>query len=240
MVILSILSKWRNCKRNIQADIQAVFDRDPAARTTLEIILTYSGIHALWSHRFAHFLYRHKAFLLARMVSQVSRFFTGIEIHPGASIGKGVFIDHGMGVVIGETCEIGDYVTIFQGVTLGGTGKEKGKRHPTLEDHVMVSSGAKILGSIRVGRCAKIGAGSVVLRDVPANSTVVGVPGRVVVQDGIRVQADMDHVNIPDPVAEMFRSIQDEIAALKTEVEWLKRHTGGKSSDDSQSLQHIE
>jgi serine O-acetyltransferase len=240
MVILSILSKWRNCKRNIQADIQAVFDRDPAARTTLEIILTYSGIHALWSHRFAHFLYRHKAFLLARMVSQVSRFFTGIEIHPGASIGKGVFIDHGMGVVIGETCEIGDYVTIFQGVTLGGTGKEKGKRHPTLEDHVMVSSGAKILGSIRVGRCAKIGAGSVVLRDVPANSTVVGVPGRVVVQDGIRVQADMDHVNIPDPVAEMFRSIQDEIAALKMEVEWLKRRTGGKSSDDSQSLQHIE
>jgi serine O-acetyltransferase len=237
---LSILSSWRNCKRNIQADIQAVFDRDPAARTTIEIILTYSGIHALWSHRMAHFLYRHKAFLLARIISQVSRFFTGIEIHPGASIGKGVFIDHGMGVVIGETCEIGDYVTIFQGVTLGGTGKEKGKRHPTLEDHVMVSSGAKILGSIRVGRCAKIGAGSVVLRDVPANSTVVGVPGRVVVQDGIRVQADMDHVNIPDPVAEMFRSIQDEIAMLKKEVDWLKRHTGGKSSDDNQSLQHIE
>ncbi|WP_037465125.1 serine O-acetyltransferase [Shimazuella kribbensis] len=235
-----MLSSWRNCKRNIQADIQAVFDRDPAARTTIEIILTYSGIHALWSHRIAHFLYRHKAFLLARIISQVSRFFTGIEIHPGASIGKGVFIDHGMGVVVGETCEIGDYVTIFQGVTLGGTGKEKGKRHPTLEDHVMVSSGAKILGSIRVGRCAKIGAGSVVLRDVPANSTVVGVPGRVVVQDGIRVQADMDHVNIPDPVAEMFRSIQDEIAILKKEVDWLKRHTGGKSPDDSQSLQHIE
>jgi serine O-acetyltransferase len=240
MVILSILSKWRNCKRNIQADIQAVFDRDPAARTTLEIILTYSGIHALWSHRTAHFLYRHKAFLLARMVSQISRFFTGIEIHPGASIGKGVFIDHGMGVVIGETCEIGDYVTIFQGVTLGGTGKEKGKRHPTLEDHVMVSSGAKILGSIRVGRCAKIGAGSVVLRDVPANSTVVGVPGRVVVQDGVRVQADMDHVNIPDPVAEMFRAIQEEIDELRKEVEGLKRYTGGKSADDSQSLQHIE
>jgi serine O-acetyltransferase len=237
---LSILSRWRNCKRNIQADIQAVFDRDPAARTTVEIILTYSGIHALWSHRIAHFLYRHKAFLLARIISQVSRFFTGIEIHPGASIGKGVFIDHGMGVVIGETCEIGDYVTIFQGVTLGGTGKEKGKRHPTLEDHVMVSSGAKILGSIRVGRCAKIGAGSVVLRDVPANSTVVGVPGRVVVQDGVRVQADMDHVNIPDPVAEMFRSIQAELDELRKEVEVLKSRTGGKSTDDSQSLQHIE
>jgi serine O-acetyltransferase len=237
---VSILSRWRNCKRNIQADIQAVFDRDPAARTTVEIILTYSGIHALWSHRIAHFLYRHKAFLLARIISQVSRFFTGIEIHPGASIGKGVFIDHGMGVVIGETCEIGDYVTIFQGVTLGGTGKEKGKRHPTLEDHVMVSSGAKILGSIRVGRCAKIGAGSVVLRDVPANSTVVGVPGRVVVQDGVRVQADMDHVNIPDPVAEMFRSIQAELDELRKEVEGLKSRTGGKSTDDSQSLQHIE
>lgn len=237
---MSILSKWRDCKRNIQADIQAVFDRDPAARTTLEVILTYSGIHALWAHRIAHFLYRHKAFLLARIISQMSRFFTGIEIHPGASIGKGVFIDHGMGVVIGETCEIGDYVTIFQGVTLGGTGKEKGKRHPTLEDHVMVSSGAKILGSIRVGRCAKIGAGSVVLRDVPANSTVVGVPGRVVVQDGVRVQADMDHVNIPDPVAEMFRVIQDEIAELRKEVERLKRYTGGQSTDDSQSLQHIE
>jgi serine O-acetyltransferase len=237
---VSILSRWRNCKRNIQADIQAVFDRDPAARTTVEIILTYSGIHALWSHRIAHFLYRHKAFLLARIISQVSRFFTGIEIHPGASIGKGVFIDHGMGVVIGETCEIGDYVTIFQGVTLGGTGKEKGKRHPTLEDHVMVSSGAKILGSIRVGRCAKIGAGSVVLRDVPANSTVVGVPGRVVVQDGVRVQADMDHVNIPDPVAEMFRSIQAELDELRKEVEVLKSRTGGKSTDDSQSLQHIE
>lgn len=237
---MSILSKWRNCKRNTQADIQAVFDRDPAARTTIEIILTYSGIHALWSHRIAHFLYRHKAFLLARIISQVSRFFTGIEIHPGASIGKGVFIDHGMGVVIGETCEIGDYVTIFQGVTLGGTGKEKGKRHPTLEDHVMVSSGAKILGSIRVGRCAKIGAGSVVLKDVPANSTVVGVPGRVVVQDGVRVQADMDHVNIPDPVAEMLRAIQKEVDELRKEVEGLKRYTGGKSTDDSQSLQHIE
>ncbi len=231
--------KWRDCKRNLQADIQAVFDRDPAARTTLEVILTYSGLHALWSHRIANFFYRRKAFLLARIISQLSRFFTGIEIHPGATIGKGIFIDHGMGVVIGETCEIGDYVTIFQGVTLGGTGKEKGKRHPTLEDHVMVSTGAKILGSIRVGRCAKIGAGSVVLRDVPANSTVVGVPGRVVVQDGIRVQTDMDHVNIPDPVAEMFRSLQEEVALLKLEIEKLKQKTGSVS-DDHQSLQHID
>jgi serine O-acetyltransferase len=240
LVILSILDRWRDCKRNIQADIQAVFDRDPAARTTLEIVLTYSGIHALWSHRIAHFIYLRKGFLLARIISQINRFFTGIEIHPGARIGKGVFIDHGMGVVIGETCEIGDYVTIFQGVTLGGTGKEKGKRHPTIEDHVLVSSGAKILGSIRVGRCAKIGAGSVVLRDVPANSTVVGVPGRVVVQDGVRVQTDMDHVNIPDPVAEMFFAMQEEIAALRQELEMLKKHTGGESTDDSQNLQHIK
>jgi serine O-acetyltransferase len=237
---MSILDKWRECRRRIQADIQAVFDRDPAARTTLEVVLTYAGVHAIWAHRVAHFFYRRKAFLIARIISQMSRFFTGIEIHPAAKIGKGVFIDHGMGVVIGETCEIGDYVTIFQGVTLGGTGKEKGKRHPTIEDHVMISSGAKVLGSIRVGRCAKIGSGSVVLHDVPANSTVVGVPGRVVVQDGIRVQADMDHVNIPDPVAEMFRAMQEEIHMLKQEVARLKQNSGGSSSNDTQSLQHVE
>jgi serine O-acetyltransferase len=168
-------------------------------------------------------------FLIARIISQLSRFFTGIEIHPGAKIGKGVFIDHGMGVVIGETCEIGDHVTIYQGVTLGGTGKEKGKRHPTIEDHVLIASGAKVLGSIRVGRGAKIGAGSVVLKEVPPNSTVVGVPGRVVIQDGVRINQDLDHVNLPDPFAEIWRSLQAEIAGLKEEVRILQerlRETG--------------
>ncbi|SFJ37278.1 serine O-acetyltransferase EpsC [Thermoflavimicrobium dichotomicum] len=236
-------SKLKEIRELLKSDIQAVFDRDPAARSTLEVVLTYSGLHALWAHRIAHFFYRHRLFLVARIISQLSRFFTGIEIHPGAKIGKGLFIDHGMGVVIGETCEIGDYVTIYQGVTLGGTGKEKGKRHPTIEDHVLISSGAKVLGSIRVGRCAKIGAGSVVLKEVPPNSTVVGVPGRVVVQDGVRVQTDLDHVNLPDPVAEMFRSMQDEIAKLKTELASLKekvdsKDQGGAKKHDSPALQY--
>ncbi|MBA4495866.1 serine O-acetyltransferase [Paenactinomyces guangxiensis] len=227
---MSLWSKLRETRRILQSDVQAVFDRDPAARNTLEVVLTYSGLHAIWAHRIAHLFYRMRWFLAARIISQISRFFTGIEIHPGARIGRGVFIDHGMGVVIGETCEVGDYVTIYQGVTLGGTGKEKGKRHPTIEDHVMIASGAKVLGSIRIGRCAKIGAGSVVLRDVPANSTVVGVPGRVVIQDGVRVQTDLDQVNLPDPVAEMFRSMQAEISILRNEIEQLKQ---GVKSDES-------
>jgi serine O-acetyltransferase len=216
-------SKVKEIRRTLQADIQAVFDRDPAARSTLEVVLTYSGLHAIWAHRIAHWFFKRRWFLTARIISQLSRFFTGIEIHPGAKIGKGVFIDHGMGVVIGETCEIGDYVTIYQGVTLGGTGKEKGKRHPTIEDHVLIASGAKVLGSIRVGRGAKIGAGSVVLREVPPNSTVVGVPGRVVIQDGVRVNNDLDQVNLPDPVAEICRSMQAEIEALKQEVQMLRQ-----------------
>ena len=151
----------------IRKDIQVVFERDPAARSVLEIILTYPGVHAIILHRFAHFLYKRKLFLLARIISQVSRFLTGIEIHPGAVIGHGFFIDHGMGVVIGETTEIGDNVTIYQGVTLGGTGKEKGKRHPTIGNNVVISAGAKVLGSIKIGNNVKIGAGSVVLKDVP-------------------------------------------------------------------------
>jgi len=236
---------FRESRRTLQADIQAVFDRDPAARNTFEVILTYSGLHAIWAHRIAHWFYKKRLFLIARIISQVSRFFTGIEIHPGAKIGRGVFIDHGMGVVIGETCEIGDYVTIYQGVTLGGTGKEKGKRHPTIEDHVMIASGAKVLGSIRVGRFAKIGAGSVVLRDVPANSTVVGVPGRVVIQDGVRVQVDLDQVNLPDPIAEMFRSMNAEIQALKKEIEQLKGQSaseqqGGDTNDGHQVVQYSD
>ncbi|MFD1424811.1 serine O-acetyltransferase [Laceyella sacchari] len=247
---MSLFSRIAETRRVLQADVQAVFDRDPAARSTWEVVITYSGLHAIWAHRLAHWFFKRRLFFIARAISQISRFFTGIEIHPGAKIGRGVFIDHGMGVVIGETCEIGDYVTIYQGVTLGGTGKEKGKRHPTIEDHVMIASGAKVLGSIRIGRFAKIGAGSVVLRDVPPNSTVVGVPGRVVIQDGIRVQNDLDQVNLPDPIAELCRSMQAEIQALKEEVKKLKQgqqdessarnEQGGNKDNDHPALQHTD
>jgi len=161
--------------KRLKQDIRAVMERDPAARNALEVILCYPGFHAVVMHRVAHFFYRHKWFLIARIISQISRFFTGIEIHPGAKIGNGLFIDHGMGVVIGETTEIGDNVTIYQGATLGGTGKDKGKRHPTIGNNVIISSGAKVLGPFKVGDNSKIGAGAVVLREVPPNCTVVGV-----------------------------------------------------------------
>ncbi|SDN59728.1 serine O-acetyltransferase [Fictibacillus solisalsi] len=209
--------------KRMREDIQAVFDNDPAARSKLEVILTYSGVHAVWAHRVAHKLFRHNFLFLARLVSQISRFFTGIEIHPGAQIGRRLFIDHGMGVVIGETCIIGNNVTLYQGVTLGGTGKEKGKRHPTLEDHALVASGAKVLGSITIGKHSKIGAGSVVLRDVPPNSTVVGIPGRVVVQDGVKIGQELDHCNLPDPVAAQFRELQAEIERLQADMERLRK-----------------
>lgn len=203
--------------------MEVVFEQDPAARTYFEVMLTYSGVHAIWAHRIAHWFYNKNLKFLARFISQFSRFITGIEIHPGAKIGRRLFIDHGMGVVIGETCEIGDNVTIFQGVTLGGTGKEQGKRHPTIEDNAMVSTGAKVLGAITIGENSKIGGGSVVLKDVPANATVVGVPGQVVVQDGKRLNRDLDHQNIPDPVAEKCKNLQEQIKDLKAEVELLKK-----------------
>lgn len=223
----------------MKSDIKAVFERDPAARSTFEVVLTYAGLHAVWAHRIAHALHSRKLFLLARIISQISRFFTGIEIHPGARIGKGFFIDHGMGVVIGETCEIGDDVTIFQGVTLGGTGKEKGKRHPTVEDGVMIAAGAMVLGSMRIGRCSKIGAGSVVLQEVPPNSTVVGVPGRVVRQDGERVpSADLDHINLPDPIADKLRGMEEEIAELQQELKSLLKERN--EQNERGTLQHID
>ncbi|WP_093046769.1 serine O-acetyltransferase [Thalassobacillus cyri] len=201
-------------------DVEVVFDQDPAARTYFEVILTYSGLHAIWSHRVAHACYKRKFFFIARVISQVSRFFTGIEIHPGATIGRRFFIDHGMGVVIGETCEIGDNVTIFQGVTLGGTGKEKGKRHPTLLDNSLVATGAKVLGSITIGENSKVGAGSVVLKDVPDNSTVVGIPGRVVIQDGIKVrEKDLDHHKLPDPVYDRLKLMEEEIMRLRKQID---------------------
>ncbi|GIN58940.1 serine O-acetyltransferase [Lederbergia ruris] len=210
--------------KHMKEDIKTVFDQDPAARSTFEVLLTYSGLHAIWAHRLAHALYKRKLFFLARMISQVSRFFTGIEIHPGAVIGRRFFMDHGMGIVIGETCEIGDDVIVYQGVTLGGTGKEKGKRHPTLKNNTLIAAGAKVLGNIVIGENSKIGAGSVVLKNVPANSTVVGIPGRVVVQDGMRLNQDLNHCDLPDPmldkVTEMEREIknlQEELTRLKTE-----------------------
>ncbi len=202
--------------RTLRADIRQIREKDPAARSTLEIILTYSGFHALVYYRIAHFFYRIRLKLLARMISQFAKFLTGIEIHPGAKIGKGVFIDHGAGVVIGETTEIGDDVVIYQGVTLGGTGKEKGKRHPTIGDHVVISAGAKVLGPFRVGNYSKIGAGSVVLKEVPDYSTVVGIPGRVVKIRDQRVD-DMDQVKLPDPIMEELRALRARVTALECE-----------------------
>lgn len=207
----------------LKDDIDVVFEQDPAARSYWEVVLTYSGLHAIWAHRLAHFFYKKKGFFLARLLSQISRFFTGIEIHPAAVIGRRFFIDHGMGVVIGETCIIGDNVTLYQGVTLGGTGKERGKRHPTLEDNVLVATGAKVLGSITVGESSKVGAGSVVLKDVPPNSTVVGIPGKVVLQNGVKVKQDLNHQNMPDPINDRCNAMETTIAELKRDVELLKK-----------------
>ncbi|SDI49681.1 serine O-acetyltransferase [Planococcus glaciei] len=206
----------------LKDDVDVIFEQDPAARSYLEVILTYSGLHAIWAHRLAHFFFKKKLFFIARVISQISRFFTGIEIHPGAMIGRRFFIDHGMGVVIGETCIIGDNVTLYQGVTLGGTGKERGKRHPTLEDNVLVATGAKVLGSIVIGANSKVGAGSVVLKNVPANATVVGIPGKVVIQDGVKVKPDLNHQNMPDPVMDKCESMELKIAAMEREINQLK------------------
>ncbi|NLN26859.1 MAG: serine O-acetyltransferase [Firmicutes bacterium] len=214
--------------RTLRKDIEAVFERDPAARSVLEVLLCYPGLHALWMHRIAHWFYKKRLFLIARLISHINRFLTGIEIHPGARIGEGVFIDHGMGVVIGETAEVGNYVTLYQGVVLGGSGKEKGKRHPTIGDHVVIAAGAKVLGSFKVGDHAKIGAGAVVLREVPPNSTVVGVPGRVVKENGRRVD-ELDHANMPDPLERVLRQMQSRIAELEERVRQLE-----KSAEDAE------
>jgi len=206
--------------KTIKSDINAVFDRDPAANNIIEVLLAYSGLHVLLFHRFSHWLYSTGLRTLPRLISQLARFLTGIEIHPGAEIGRGFFIDHGMGVVIGETTEIGDNVTLYQGVTLGGTGKEKGKRHPTIGDNVVVGAGAKILGSITIGADSKIGAGSVVLTDVEENATVVGVPGRVVVRDGKRVhpERDLQHADLPDPIKDKLLELEEEFLDLKKNI----------------------
>jgi len=197
-------------------DFKAVFERDPAARGfwgVFEVILTYSGVHSIALHRLTHLLWKLHIPLIPRILSQLNRFLTGIEIHPAAKIGKGFFIDHGMGVVIGETTEIGDNVTLFQGVTLGGTGKESGKRHPTIGDNVVIGAGAKILGNIKIGHNVKIGANSVVLRNVPDDSTVVGIPGRVVRMKGKKL-ANLNHQDIPDPILQKFYKLESEIHKL--------------------------
>lgn len=203
-------------------DIAAARERDPAARSTAEVLTCYPGLHALWAHRVAHRLYRSDRRLPARLISQVARLLTGIEIHPGARIGSGFFIDHGMGVVIGETTEIGDNVTLYQGVTLGGTGKDTGKRHPTIGRGVIVGTGARVLGPLEIGEGAKVGAGAIVIKDVPPNSTVVGNPGRPVIVDGERVASaggpDIEHTRLPDPVAEAMACLVRRIDILEGEL----------------------
>jgi serine O-acetyltransferase len=207
--------------RLMREDIAAVLERDPAARSWLEVVLLYSGLHALWWYRIHHWLWRHGWRFAARALSQISRFLTGIEIHPGAKIGRRFFIDHGMGVVIGETAEVGDDVTIYQGVTLGGTSLNHGKRHPTIHDRVVIGGGAKILGNITIGENCRIGAGSVVLRDVPADSTVVGVPGHIVFHNGKRVVIT-DPKQINDPLSEALAAVASEVKILREQVSRLE------------------
>lgn len=202
----------------LRADIRAVKERDPAARGTLEVLLLYSGLHAIMLHRPAYWLYHHKHFFLARWISQYAKFRTGVEIHPGAKIGTGVFIDHGCGIVIGETAEVGDGCTLYQGVTLGGTGKDTGKRHPTLGKNVTVGSGAKVLGPFTIGDNSKIAAGAVVLKEIPPNATAVGVPAQVVKLDGVRVTPDLDQIHMPDPVGMEFTALQKQLEALTERV----------------------
>ncbi|MGH7406988.1 MAG: serine O-acetyltransferase [Candidatus Methylomirabilales bacterium] len=208
----------------LRRDIQAAKERDPACRGTLEVLLCYPGIHALWFHRLAHRCWGAGFLLLARFISHLGRFSTGIEIHPAATIGPGVFIDHGMGVVIGETAEVGENVTIYQGVTLGGTSLERVKRHPTIHRNVVIGSGAKILGPFTVGENSRIGSGSVVVKEVPPNSVVVGVPGRVIYRDGKKVSTpiDLNMVDLPDPVAQAIQAMAERLEELEREVGSLR------------------
>lgn len=202
-------------------DFKIIFERDPAARNWLEVLFCYPGLQALLLHRICHWLYTLGIPVIPRLISQFSRFLTGIEIHPGATIGEGVFIDHGMGVVVGETAIIGDYCLIYQGVTLGGTGKECGKRHPTLGENAVIGAGAKVLGNIHIGNNVRIGAGSVVLRDVPSDCTVVGVPGRIIYRSGVRVDP-LEHGNLPDSEAAVIRTLVDRIESLEQQLQELQ------------------
>lgn len=203
--------------KTIREDIHSVFERDPAARSTLEVLFCYPGLHAVWGHRISHWLWKHNLRLIARWLSQIMRSLTGIEIHPGATIGKSLFIDHGMGVVIGETAEVGDCVTLYHGVTLGGTTLNKGKRHPTLEDHVVVGAGAKVLGAITIGENSRIGANAVAVKSVPSNSVVVGIPGQVVVRSEPRTSLapDLNHGQLPDTIGETLNSLIAHVRNLE-------------------------
>ena len=227
-----------------KSDIQSAFERDPAARRPLEVLLTYPGVHAIWGHRLAHWLWIHRIKLIARWLSHVHRFLTGIEIHPGAVIGEKLFIDHGMGVVIGETAIIGNNVTLYHGVTLGGVSLDKGKRHPTIEDDVVIGAGGKVLGNISIGRGSRVGANAVVVQSVPPNSVVVGVPGQVMVRSKPQHQPDLDHDKMPDAIGETLASVMARLEALETEVHThqLERNGGNghaKSGPrESQILEH--
>ena len=226
----------------IKEDLDVIMLRDPAAKSRLEAALCYPGLHAIWLHRIAHHFYKKNWVVFPRMINTFSRFLTGIDIHPGAKLGPGLFIDHGMGLVIGETAELGSNVTLYQGVTLGGTGKEQGKRHPTIGNNVVVSSGAKVLGSFKVGDNSKIGSGSVVLKEVPPNSVVVGIPGRIVTRDGVRVanpndkesMIDLNHDVLPDPVAdyeEKLANHMEEINGRLKELENLIYDTQARQNE---------
>ena len=249
---------FKRLRSRINKDIRVIFERDPAARSVIEVVCCYSGLHAIWLHRISHKLYLKGWVLIPRMISNLGRFLTGIEIHPGATIGEGLFIDHGTGIVIGETAELGRNVTLYQGVTLGGTGKEKGKRHPTIGNNVVVASGAKVLGSFTVGDHAKIGAGSVVLKAVPAYATVVGIPGRVVVMHGKRVgepvytdemmklldtdidsaemveeqDVDLNHDELPDPVRDLMLEMSQRLETMEKRVKELEQELQKKELED--------
>ncbi|NRB09027.1 MAG: serine O-acetyltransferase [Richelia sp.] len=212
---------------SIKSDFKIIFERDPAARNWLEVLFCYPGFHALCLHRLAHYFYHHKVVFFPRLISHIARFLTGIEIHPGAEIGKGVFIDHGLGVVIGETAIVGNYSLIYQGVTLGGTGKESGKRHPTLGHSVVIGAGAKVLGNLEIGDRVRIGAGSVVLRNVPADSTVVGIPGRIVSRRQEERLSPLEHGKLPDVEANIIRSLIGRIEHLEKQLHNLT-HNGNE------------
>ncbi len=231
----------------IKEDIQAVFERDPAVRSKWDVVFAYPGFHAVLFHRLAHWLWSRRWMTLARVVSHLSRFLTGIEIHPGARIGRRLFIDHGMGVVIGETAEIGNDVTLYQGVSLAGTSLEKGKRHPTLEDWVLIGAGAAVLGPITIGRHSRIGAGSVVVNSVPAHSTVVGIPGKIVKGGGLHQPSgkpiiDLDHANLPDPVMRALSTLLEHVEKLEHRLEEVTSRQGSlenRFDEGDEDLQRV-
>ncbi len=230
--------------KTLLADFRIIFERDPAARNWLEVLFCYPGLQALLFQRFAHQLYRLGIPFVPRFISHIARLLTGVEIHPGAQIGQGVFIDHGMGVVIGETAIIGDYCLIYQGVTLGGTGKETGKRHPTLGENVVVGAGAKVLGNLEIGDNVRIGAGSVVLRHVPSDCTVVGIPGRVVYRSGVRINP-LEHGSLPDSEAVVIRALVDRIESLEQQIQFLNTQVNSSAQTPmraavSASHQHLQ